>query len=123
VDNLRLGVSEGVSFPRVPGIEAAGIVDAAPADSGLAPGQKVVAMIGDMGRHGVNAALDLVGTPTLPDTLRAVRVQILDAVAAGQLTFPVDHVYNGLEQVRQAHDDMEHNRTGKLVVRIRHQDV
>lgn len=44
---LRLGVSEGVSFPRVPGIEAAGIVD---------------------------AALDLVGAPTLPDTLRAVRV-------------------------------------------------
>ena len=26
---LRLGVSEGVSFPRVPGIEAAGTVDAA----------------------------------------------------------------------------------------------
>src|SRR5262245_21462044 len=27
---LRLGLSEGVSFPRVPGIEAAGAVDAAP---------------------------------------------------------------------------------------------
>ena len=47
---LRLGVSEGVSFPRVPGIEAAGTVDAAPAGGGLAPGQKVVAMMGDMGR-------------------------------------------------------------------------
>src|ERR1700749_2600647 len=47
---LRLGVSVGVSFPRVPGIEAAGTVHAAPADSGLAPGQKVVAMMGDMGR-------------------------------------------------------------------------
>src|ERR1700742_4316818 len=47
---LRLGVSEGVSFPRVPGIEAAGTVDAAPAGSGLTPGQKVVAMMGDMGR-------------------------------------------------------------------------
>ena len=47
---LRLGVSVGVSFPRVPGIEAAGTVDAAPAGSGLAPGQKVVAMMGDMGR-------------------------------------------------------------------------
>src|SRR3954452_15375331 len=45
-----LGVSEGGSCPRVPGLEAAGIVDAAPADSGLAPGQKVVAMMGDMGR-------------------------------------------------------------------------
>ena len=41
-------------------------------------------------------------------------------VAAGQLAFPVDRVYNGLEQVPQAHDDMEHDRaTGKLVVRVR----
>src|SRR5262245_49658425 len=47
---LRLGLSEGVSFPRVPGIEAAGTVDAAPEGSGLASGQKVVAMMGDMGR-------------------------------------------------------------------------
>ena len=47
---LRLGLSAGVSFPRVPGIEAAGTVDAAPAGSGLAPGQKVVAMMGGMGR-------------------------------------------------------------------------
>src|SRR4029077_7694515 len=47
---LRLGLGVGVSFPRVPGIEAAGIVDAAPAGSGLAAGQKVVAMMGDMGR-------------------------------------------------------------------------
>ena len=282
---LRLGLSVGVSFPRVPGIEAAGTVDVAPAGSGLAPGQKVVAMMGDMGRTydggyaeytsvplsqvipvdtelpwevlgalpemvqtaygcltigldlkpgqslvirggtssvglaaaalatwrgatvlsttrradrlallkeygvdhplldtgelapvvrklypgGVDAALDLVGTPTLPDTLRAVRVhgtacfggslsnqwtvrdfspneylprgvrlagyfgdaadlpredlqEILDAVGSGRLSFPVDRVYDGLEQVPQAHDDMEHDRTtGKLVVRVRHQ--
>ena len=93
---------------------------------------------------GVDAALDLVGTPTLQDTLRAVRVhgtgvrlagyfgdaadlpqktfqEILDAVAAGQLSFPVDRVYDGLEQVPQAHDDMERDRAaGKLVVRVRH---
>jgi NADPH:quinone reductase-like Zn-dependent oxidoreductase len=117
---------------------------------------------------GVDAALDLVGTPTLPDTLRTVRVhgtacfggslsnqwtvrdfapneylprgvrlagyfgdaadlprvafqQILDAVAAGDLAFPVDRVYDGLDQVPQAHAAMEDNRaTGKLVVRVRH---
>jgi NADPH:quinone reductase len=117
---------------------------------------------------GVDAALDLVGTPTLCDTLRAVRVhgtaclggslsnqltvrdfspneylprgvrlagyfgeaadlprdafqEILDAVAAGGLAFPVDRVYDGLQQVLQAHDDVEHGRaTGKLVVRVRH---
>jgi NADPH2:quinone reductase len=118
---------------------------------------------------GADAALDLVGTPTLPDTLRAVRMhgtacfggslsnqwtvrdfspneylprgvrlagysgdatdlpqqvfqEILDAVAIGRLVFPVDRVYDGLEQVPQAHDDMEHDRaSGKLVVRVRHQ--
>ena len=46
---LRLGVSVGASFPRVPGIEAAGTVNAA-RGSGLAAGRKVVAMMGDMGR-------------------------------------------------------------------------
>jgi NADPH:quinone reductase len=61
-------------------------------------------------------------TPATPRTLpREALQEILDAVAAGQLSFPVDRVYDGLEQVRQAHDDMEHDRaTGKLVVRVRH---
>jgi NADPH:quinone reductase len=44
------GSERGRQLSRVPGIEAAGTVDAAPAGSGLAPGQKVVAMMGDMGR-------------------------------------------------------------------------
>jgi NADPH:quinone reductase len=48
----------------------------------------------------------------------------LAAVAAGQLAFPLNRVYDGLEQVPQAHDDMEHDRaTGKLVVRVRHSYV
>jgi len=45
----RLGLSKGVTFPRVLGIECAGEVDAAPGLS-FTPGQKVVAMMGGMGR-------------------------------------------------------------------------
>ena len=281
----RLGLSgDAVTFPRVLGIECAGVVDAAPAGSGLKTGQQVVAMMGEMGRTydgsyaeytsvpltqlipmstelpwevvgalpemiqtangsltigldlqpdqtllirggtssvglaaaalakllgatvlattrrpdrfemlerrgidhpildsgdiapavrklvpgGVDAALELVGTPTLPDTLRCVRVhgtvcftgllsnqwtvkdfypidyipagvrltayegkasdlprealqRVLEAVADGSLPIAVHHVYDGLEQVRQAHEDMENNTAaGKLVVRVRH---
>jgi len=47
--HTRLGLADGVTFPRVPGIEAVGIVDAAP-DSDLQPGQQVAAMMGGMGR-------------------------------------------------------------------------
>ncbi len=51
--HTRLGLADGVTFPRVPGIEATGVVDD-PSDSGLRPGQQVVAMMGGMGRtfHG-----------------------------------------------------------------------
>ena len=112
---------------------------------------------------GVEAAIELVGTNTLPDTLRATAVHgvvcftgmlsnqwtvadfypieyiptgvrltayggdaadlpidvlqaYLDAVAAGRLTLPIDRTYT-LDQITQAHADMEHGRaTGKLVV-------
>ena len=281
--HTRLGFAEGVDFPRVLGIEAAGTVDWAPEGSGLVPGQKVVTMMGGMGRiydggyaeytsvpqeqvipfeselpwdvlgsvpemlqtaygslsvgldlqplqtllirggtssigmaaaalakqigatvlattrradrldtlrergvdhpllddgdvaervhaifpDGVDAALELVGTPSLPDTLAATRVhgtvcmtgmlsdrwtvenfypigyipsgvrltgyggeasdlprevlqRTLDDIAGGTLQWPVSRVYDGLEQVRQAHADMEANAaTGKLVVRVR----
>ena len=281
----RLGLSgEAVTFPRVLGIESAGVVDAATERSGLQQGQQVVAMMGGMGRtydgsyaeytlvpmsqvipietglpwevvgalpemiqtatgslttgldlqpgqtllirggtssvglataalarqlgatvlattrqlgrvdmlkhrgidhpivdtgeiadavrklfpDGVDAALELVGTKTMPDTLHCVRIhgtvcftgmlanqwtikdfypidyipagvrltayegnasdlprdalqRVLDAVADGSLPITVHQVYDGLEQVRQAHTDMETNAaTGKLVVRIQH---
>jgi NADPH:quinone reductase-like Zn-dependent oxidoreductase len=47
----RLGLSgESVTYPRVLGIECAGVVDDAPAGSGLNRGQQVVALMGGMGR-------------------------------------------------------------------------
>ena len=51
--HTRLGLAEGVTFPRVLGIEATGIVDD-PGNSDLQVGQQVVAMMGGMGRtfHG-----------------------------------------------------------------------
>jgi len=45
---LRQGHAEDAVFPRVPGLECAGIVDAAPGTS-LRPGQQVVALMGGMG--------------------------------------------------------------------------
>lgn len=48
--HTRLGLAEGVTFPRVPGIEATGVVAAAPGGE-FAPGQQVVAMMGGMGRQ------------------------------------------------------------------------
>jgi NADPH:quinone reductase-like Zn-dependent oxidoreductase len=116
---------------------------------------------------GVDAALELIGTPTLPDTLAATRVHgtvcfsgilsnqwivpnfypiaylpkgvrltayggdsadlpadvlqcYLDEIAAGQITLGPANVYR-FEDIRKAHDDMEHNRAvGKIVVRIDH---
>ena len=47
--HTRLGLAEGVVFPRVPGIEATGTVDLDP-DGVLTPGRQVVAMMGGMGR-------------------------------------------------------------------------
>ena len=65
---------------------------------------------------GVDAALDLVGTPTLQDTLRAVRVH-----GTGCFGGSLSNQYPVRDFSPQAHDDMEHDRaTGKLVVRVRH---
>jgi NADPH:quinone reductase len=47
--HTRLGLAEGVTFPRVPGIEATGIVAESPGGE-FEVGQQVVAMMGGMGR-------------------------------------------------------------------------
>lgn len=48
--HTRLGLSVGVTFPRVLGIEATGVVEQAPGGE-FAQGQQVVAMMGGMGRQ------------------------------------------------------------------------
>jgi NADPH:quinone reductase-like Zn-dependent oxidoreductase len=47
--HTRLGLAQGVTFPRVLGIEAVGEIDAAPGLD-LRPGQQVAALMGGMGR-------------------------------------------------------------------------
>jgi len=47
--HTRLGLAEGVTFPRVLGIECVGTVDSAPGTDFIR-GQKVAAMLGGMGR-------------------------------------------------------------------------
>jgi NADPH:quinone reductase len=47
--HTRLGLAQGVTFPRVPGIEATGVIVAAPGGE-FAPGQQVAAIMGGMGR-------------------------------------------------------------------------
>ena len=47
--HMRLGLAEGVRFPRVPGIEAVGVVERCPGGE-FPPGQQVAALMGGMGR-------------------------------------------------------------------------
>jgi NADPH:quinone reductase len=47
--HTRLGLAEGVTFPRVLGIEATGVVAQCPGGE-FAAGQQVIAMMGGMGR-------------------------------------------------------------------------
>jgi NADPH:quinone reductase len=47
--HMRLGLAEGVTFPRVPGIEAVGVVADCPGRE-FTPGQQVAALMGGMGR-------------------------------------------------------------------------
>jgi NADPH:quinone reductase len=47
--HMRLGLAQGVTFPRVPGIEAVGVVEECPGGE-FAPGQQVAALMGGMGR-------------------------------------------------------------------------
>lgn len=48
--HTRLGLAQGVTFPRVLGIEAVGVVDVAPGTD-LRPGQQVATLTARGGRH------------------------------------------------------------------------
>ncbi|MEU5416054.1 zinc-binding dehydrogenase [Streptomyces clavifer] len=61
----RAGESDPeVTYPRIPGIEGVGVVDQAPADSGLRPGQQVATMMGGMGRSFDGSYAQYVTVPT-----------------------------------------------------------
>src|SRR6059058_1648437 len=142
---------------RVPALQAIGVDHVLVDDGDIAAQARAIVP------DGVEAALELVGTNTLPDTLRATAVhgvvcftgmlsnewtvadfypidyipsgvrltayggdaadlpsevlqRYLDAVAAGRLTVPIHRTYT-LDEIAEAHADMEHGRaTGKLVV-------
>jgi NADPH:quinone reductase-like Zn-dependent oxidoreductase len=52
------------------------------------------------------------------DLPAAILRRYLDKIAAGKLKFAPARVYT-LDEIRQAHDDMEHDRVaGKMVVRL-----
>jgi NADPH:quinone reductase-like Zn-dependent oxidoreductase len=134
-------------------------------DHPLVDAGHVAPMVRDLFPDGVDAALELVGTPTLPDTLASTRIhgtvcftgmlsnqwivpdfypiaylprgvrltaysggsgdlpaevlqRYLDRFAVGEVSLGPIRAY-AFEQIRQAHADMEQNRTfGKMVVTI-----
>jgi len=144
---------------RVDGLRAHGVDHVLVDDGSIAP------RVREIRPDGVDGAIELVGTPTLPDTLAATRVHgtvcftgmlsnvwtvpdfypigylpngvrltgyggdsgdlpadvlqaYLDRIAAGTTNLGERRVY-GLDDIRRAHDDMEHNRAvGKQVVVI-----
>jgi NADPH:quinone reductase-like Zn-dependent oxidoreductase len=102
--HMRLGLAEGVTFPRVPGIEATGVVAACPGGE-IAAGQQV-------------AGVRLTGyTGDATDLPPAVLQEFLVAVAAGDAVVPIGRVFH-LEEIQEAHRVMEaqHRRRQIVVV-------
>jgi NADPH:quinone reductase-like Zn-dependent oxidoreductase len=95
--HTRLGLAVGVTFPRVLGIEATGVVEAAPGGE-FAPGQQVVAMMGGMGRtfDGGYAAYTLVPATSVVPFRSDLPWEVLGGVgeslqtAYGSLTVGMD---------------------------------
>src|SRR3546814_3814042 len=60
--HFRQGVAYSGSFPRIPGIEAAGVVEDAPGGE-FAPGTQVVTMMGGLGREFDGGYAEYVAVP------------------------------------------------------------
>jgi NADPH2:quinone reductase len=99
--HTRLGLAQGVTFPRVPGIEAVGVVDEldpADAGAGVTVGGQVATMMGGMGRtfDGGYAQYTLVPVGQLIPFVSELPWEVLGAVpeslqtAYGSLTTGLD---------------------------------
>jgi NADPH2:quinone reductase len=100
--HMRLGLAQGVTFPRVPGIEAVGAVAESPGGE-FTLGQQVAALMGGMGRafDGGYAECTCVPVSQVVPFRSALDWAVLGAVP----------------EIVEAHADMEASRvSGKLVV-------
>jgi len=83
--HTRLGLAEGVTFPRVLGIEATGLIAACPGDE-FEVGQQVVALMGGMGRQFDGSYAEYTCVPVQQVTTRSPeKVEVLRRAG-------VDHV-------------------------------
>ncbi len=94
--HTRLGLASGVTFPRVPGIEAVGVVDLDP-DGTFRPGQQVATMMGGMGRQFIRGGTSALGMAATALALRMGATVLattrnpdrLDALAAHGVAHPI----------------------------------
>lgn len=119
--HTRIGLAEGVTFPRMLGIEATGVVEAAPGGE-FAVGTQVMTMMGGM------AAPSTAGMRSSPWS-RPRRCCRSPADSAGTSSVrcrrccrrggSADRQVYPFRDIVRAHDDMEHNRVAsKLVVTV-----
>src|ERR671922_94163 len=105
----RLGLGDpDVTFPRVPGIEATGVVAGYLSNEWIVPDFYPSGFL----PNGVRLSGYFGEASDLP---QAVLQEFLDAVAAGEATVPIAKAYT-MDEIATAHDDMAHDRVaGKLV--------
>jgi NADPH:quinone reductase-like Zn-dependent oxidoreductase len=97
--------------------ERARVLEDAGADHVIVDDGEIAGAVRELLPDGVDAALELVGTNTLPDTLRATRVHGT-VCFTGMLSneWIVERFYS-LDEIATAHADMEAgNAAGKLVL-------